>query len=165
MIVEILRFVHVVSGAVGICSGACVVLGILTGKPLKKWPAVFLKSTLVASAAGLLLPFHHLSFSHWAAMFTVYVSGLAVLAWRKYRLTGIWALVFALSTMLVLCLEVMTVIGHLFQMQVSTQPKPLFLITESMAMLLLIGFGLFSVRRHHNQSAHSIGRPQVNGCN
>jgi hypothetical protein len=165
MIVEILKIVHVVFGTVGIGAGAWVVFGILEGKLFKKWAVVFLKCSLVASATGLLFPFHHFLPTHWAAMAAVYVSGAAVLAWRKYHLAGIWALLFALSTMLVFCLDILTVIAHAFEMLIPTQPKPLFLVTELMVMLLFVGFGLFTVRRYHNQSTRSAGRPQVNGCN
>jgi len=165
MILEIMKFVHTVSGAVGVCAGAQVVLGILTGKPLKRWPTIFLKSALVASATGLLFPFHYFLPTHWAAMAAVYVCGAAVLAWRKYHLAGIWALLFALSTILVFCLDILTVIAHAFEMLIPTQPKSLFLVTELMTMLLFVGIGLFTVRRYHNQSARSAGRPQVNGCN
>jgi hypothetical protein len=48
---------------------------------------------------------------------------------------------------------------------VPAPPKPLFLITEVTAMLLFASFGLFTVRRHRNPSAHSTVRPQVNECN
>jgi len=165
MITEILKFVHGISGLIGICAGARVVLGILTGKPLMRWPTVFLKSSLVASATGLLFPFHHLSLTYWAAISAVYVSGAAVLALRKFHLAGHWALFFALSLLLVLYLNFVVVIAHVFEMLIPTQPKPLFLITEFLAALLFTGFGLFTVRRYRNQSARSTARSQVNGCN
>lgn len=43
MILEILKFVHVVFGAVGICAGAWVVFGILKGKLLKKWTVIYFR--------------------------------------------------------------------------------------------------------------------------
>jgi hypothetical protein len=142
-----------------------VVLGILTGKPLKRGPIVFLKCALVASATGLLFPFHHFLPTHWAAMAAVYVSGAAVLAWRKYHLAGIWALLFALSTMLVLCLNILVLIAHVFRTLIPTQSKPPFLITELMVMLLFAGVGLFTVKRYRNPQVRLTVRPQVNGCN
>lgn len=121
--------------------------------------------TLIASVTGLLIPFHHFLPTHWAAISAVYVVGIAVLAWRRYGLEGIWALIFALSTMLVFCLNILVVIAHVFEMLIPTQPKLLFLITELMAMLLFAGFGLFTVRMYRNSQAEPTGRPQVNGCN
>jgi hypothetical protein len=51
------------------------------------------------------------------------------------------------------------------EMLIPTQPKPLFLITELMVMLLFTGFGLFTARRYRNPPACSTARPQVKGCN
>lgn len=165
MILQILKFVHIVFGAVGIGAGAWVLFGFLKGNLFKKWSVVFLKCSLVASATGLLFPFHHLLPVHGASMSAVYVSGVAILAWRKYRLAGIWALIFALSTMLVLCLDVGVAIEHVFVSLIPTQPKSLFLITELLVMLLFAGFGLFTVKRYRSPQVRLTIRPQVNGCN
>ncbi len=165
MISAILKFVHVVSGVIAIGAGAWVLFGVLEGKLFKKWAVIFLQCSLAASVTGLLFPFHHFLFTHSFAMSAVYVSGVVVLAWRRYGLEGIWALVFALSTMLVLCLDVEVAIEHVFVMLIPTQPQLLFLITELMVMLLFAGFGLFTVRRYLNPLARSTVRPQVNGCN
>jgi hypothetical protein len=165
MILEILKFVHVAFGAVGIGTGAWVVFGILKGKLFKKWTVVFLDCALVVSVTGLLFPFNHFFPTHWVAMSAVYVSGVAVLAMRKYHLADIWALIFALSIMLVLCLDILVVIAHVFAMLIPTQPKLLFLITELMAMLFFAGLDLFIVRRYRNSSANAAVRLLVNGCN
>jgi hypothetical protein len=165
MMLEILKFVHVVCSAVGICVGARVVFGILTGRPLMRWPTVFLKCSLVASATGLLLPFQHFSPAHWAAISSVYVSGAAVLALRKYHLAGIWVLLFALSIVSVLYLNIFVVIAHIFAMWIPAQPKRPFVITELLAMLLFAGFGLFTVKRYRNLRVHAAVHLQVNGCN
>jgi hypothetical protein len=150
MIFVILKLVHAIFGAIGIGAGAWMVFSILTGKSLKKLPIVFLKCSLVASATGLLFPFHHFLPTHWAAMSGIYISGIAVLAWCKYHLAGVWTLIFSLSTMLVFCLDIFVVIAHVFKMLIPTQPKPFFLITELMAMLLFAGIGLFIVRKYFN---------------
>lgn len=165
MILEILKFVHIIFGAAGVYAGARMAFSILTGSPLKRWPLTFLKCALVTSATGLLFPFHHFLPTHGAAMSAVYVSGAAVLAWRKYHLSGHWALLFMLSTMLVFCLDILAVIAHVFGMLIPAQPMPLFLITECMVMLLFAGLGLLTVRRYHNPPARSTGRPQVKECN
>jgi hypothetical protein len=165
MILLILKFVHVVFGAVGICAGAWILFGVLEGKLFTRWAIVFLKCTLVASATGLLFHPQHFLPTQWAAMSAVYVSGVAVLAWRRYGLVGIWALIFALSTMLVFCLDTLVVIAHVFQTLIPTQPKPLFLIAELMVMLLFVGVGLFTVKRYRNPPVRLTVRPQVNGCN
>jgi hypothetical protein len=165
MIFTILKFVHAVSGTIAIGAGAWMLFGFLEGKLYKKRVAVFFEFTVVASASGLLFPFHHFLPAHWAAMSAVYVSGVAVLAWRRYRLAGIWALLFALSTMLVLCLDIFVVLAHIFEMLIPAQPKRLFLAMELMVLLLFGGLSLLTVRKHRESQAGPMVRPQVNGCN
>jgi len=161
MIFTILKYVHIVSGVIAISAGTWVLFGILAGKLFKKWAAVFLKCALVASATGLLFPFHHFLFSHWVALSAVYVSAVAVLAWRKYRLVGLWALFFALSAMLVFCFDVLVVITHIFAMLVPMLPKPLFLISECMVLPLFAGIGLFIVKRYRDSKSEPAIEPQV----
>ena len=150
MILEILKFVHVVFGAVGIGAGAWILFGILEGSCSRGGPSSSSMRHLLASATGLLFHPQHFLPTQWAAMSAVYVSGVAVLAWRRYGLVGIWALIFVLSSMLVFCLDILVAIAHVFQTLIPTQPKPLFLITELMVMLLFIGVGLFTVKRYRD---------------
>ena len=165
MIFTILKFVHAVSGVIAISAGAWMLFGLLEGKLYKKRVAVFFEFSVVASASGLLFPFHHFLPAHWAAMSAVYVSGVAVLAWRRYRLAGILALFFELSTMLVLCLDIFVVLAHIFEILIPAQPKPLFLTMELMVLLLFVGLSLLTVRKHRDSQAGPMVRPQVNGCN
>lgn len=165
MILEILKIVHAVFGAVGISTGTWVVFGLLKGRLFKKWTVVFLNFALVTSATGLLIPFHHFHPTHWAAMSAVYVVGVAALAWRKYGLVGIWALLFAFSTMLVLCIDVLVVISHIFEKLIPVQPKVHFFIAESMVILLFIGMKLFTVRMYRASQDEPTVWTQVNGCN
>jgi len=164
MFLVVLKFVHGFFAVVGIASGLYVLKGVLNGKLFKKWAIVFLLCALVASATGLLFPFQHLVLVHWVSMLAVYVSGVSVLAWRKFSLNGIWALLFALSTLLVLCLDVEVTIEHVFVKLLPTQPQPLFLITELMVMLLFVCFGLFTVKRYRASQAEQKVQPLVNGC-
>ena len=92
VILKILKSVYVAIGAVAIGAGAWIVFGHLTGKLLKRWPIVFLKCALVASASVLLFPLYHFLPTYWAIMFGIYISGMSALAWCKYRLVGIWTL-------------------------------------------------------------------------
>jgi hypothetical protein len=168
VILGILKLVHILFGLIGIGAGTVVLLGMFTGELLDKWSAIFLKCALAVSVTGLLFPLHHVLPTHWAAMLEIYVSGVAILAWRRFRLAGIWAPAFALSMIFTLCLNILVAIAHVFdylpvfEMLAPTQPKLLFLITESMVMLLFAGLGIFTVKRYRNRPTSSTDRPQVN---
>jgi Mn2+/Fe2+ NRAMP family transporter len=98
-------------------------------------------------------------------MSAVYVVGVAVLAWRRYHLADIWALILALNIMLVLCLDILVVIAHVFVMLIPPQPKLSFLITESIVMLLFVVLGIFTARKYRASQAGRTVQPMVNGCN
>jgi hypothetical protein len=53
-------FVHVLLGLTGIGTGVMVVIGLLTGKRLDGWTALFLATTAATSVTGFLFPFHEL---------------------------------------------------------------------------------------------------------
>jgi hypothetical protein len=53
-------FVHVLLSLAGIGSGFVVGVGLLTGKRLDDWTALFLVTTVLTSVTGFLFPFHHL---------------------------------------------------------------------------------------------------------
>ena len=164
MILTMLKLVHVVAGSIAIGVGIWVLFGLLTGKLLEKWTAVFLRCALVASVTGLLFPFHNFLLTHRLAMAAVYVSGLAVLAWRRYHLAGRWALLFALSTILVLCLDILVVIAHVFAVLIPAQPSQLFLTAESMVILLFAGLCISVVKRYRDAHAEPAVPTQVHGC-
>ena len=51
--------VHVLISLVGIASGLVVVFGLLTGKRLDGWTALFLATTVATSVTGFAFPFDH----------------------------------------------------------------------------------------------------------
>jgi hypothetical protein len=56
--------VHVGLSLVGIGSGFVVVFGLIAGKRLDGWTALFLATTAATSLTGFLFPFHKLLPSH-----------------------------------------------------------------------------------------------------
>ena len=72
---------HVALSLVGILSGLIVVFGLLAGKRLDGWTAVFLVTTVLTSLTGFLFPFHKFLPSH-----AVGIVSLLVLA-----STSLWA--------------------------------------------------------------------------
>jgi hypothetical protein len=157
MTLSILAFLHVVSALLAIGFGAIVLIGILTRKLLNKWPVRFLKCSLVTSVTGLLFPFHQFLPAHWAYMLSVYLSGTAVLAWRKFHFAGIWSSIFAMSIPIVLYLDVVAVIVQVFKHIPSlmalapTQSESPFLVTEFVVLMPFAMYGIFAAKRFHNE--------------
>src|SRR5207244_4708924 len=86
--------VHVMVSLVGIVSGFVVVFGLLAGKRLDRWTALFLTSTVVTSVTGFGFPFDHLLPSHKVGIISLVVLTFAILARRAFPLAGAWRWIY-----------------------------------------------------------------------
>ena len=69
----------------GIGTGFLVVYGLIAGKRLDGWTAIFLATTILTSLTGFLFPVEHLLPSHVAGILSLVV--LAVAIWRAMLFT------------------------------------------------------------------------------
>jgi hypothetical protein len=72
--------VHVLLSLAGIASGFIVVYGLLTGKRLDGWTAIFLATTVLTSVTGFLFPVEHLLPSHVVGAISLVVLAVAIVA-------------------------------------------------------------------------------------
>ena len=165
---SILRFVYAVCDILAIGAGTIVLFGLFTGELIDKWAALFLKCALAASVTGLLFPLHDFTLVEICSMLSVYVSGMAILAWRRFHLSGVWRSIFALTITIVLYLNVVVAIDQVFE-QISlftglapAQSEQTFRATQFIVMLLFAVVGIVAVKRFHNRGADSL-RSHTNG--
>src|SRR5438105_13186940 len=122
--------VHVMVSLVGIVSGFVVVFGLLAGKRLDRWTALFLTSTVVTSVTGFLFPFDHLLPSHKVGIISLVALAIAILARYPMQLAGGWRRTYVLSAVLSLYLNVFVLVVQLFlkvpslKALASTQQEP-----------------------------------------
>ena len=160
MIVSILTFIYIVLGLIAIWAGARVLFGLLTGILLNKWAVLFLKCSLVTSVTALLVPFEHFTLTQEAAMLSVYGTGVAVLAWRKFHFMGVWQSIFAWSITLVLYLNIVVVFTQalkrisLFKPLNPTQFDMPFLATQSVVLAIFVVLGIVAVKRFKHKPIH-----------
>src|SRR5258705_11838709 len=83
-------FVHVVISLVGIASGLVVLFGLLTGKWLDGWTALFLLTTAATSLTGFGFPFDHLLPSHVVGIISLVALAVAAAARYGFHLAGPW---------------------------------------------------------------------------
>jgi len=162
MILGIVRFIHVVCALTGIGSGGAVLFGMLIGQFPRRWAAVFLKCVLVTSVSGLLLPHHSFLITDRVSILIIYLSALAIVAWRRYDLSGIWAPVFAMSMNIAVGLEILIAVAHLFRYSrffealSPTRPGAIFCIVELIAALPFTGFGVLIVKRYRIRRSNRL---------
>jgi hypothetical protein len=160
MIVSILTFIYFGLELIAIGTGAMALYGLLTGILLNKWAVLFLKCSLAASVTALLVPSSHFTLTRGGSMVSVYLAGVAIWAWHKFHLTGVWRSIFALSTTLILYLNIVVSITQVFKQISLFNPSILaqldlpFLATQSVALVIFVVLGIVAVKRFRHKLTH-----------
>lgn len=118
----------------------------------------------MTSVIGLLFPFSRLLLTQREeiSMLAVYVSGVAILAWRRFRLVGVWRPTFALSTTIVLYVSVLAAIAQafrhvsLFNALALAQFKSLIFIKHVAIMLVFVVLGAVAAMRFSSDTPHLL---------
>jgi hypothetical protein len=153
---------HVVISLVGIASGLIVAFGLLAGKRLDSWTAIFLIFTALTSVTGFLFPFTHLLPSHIVGIISLVVLAFAILARYALHLNGIWRLAYVVSAMLALYLNVFVLVAQLFlkvpalKALAPTGKEPPFLIAQLTVMALFVVLTILAAKRFHAEPVVGI---------
>jgi hypothetical protein len=97
MYTTIVLAVHVAISLVAILAGFVVAWGLVTGKRLDGWTALFLVTTVLTSLTGFLFPVDRFLPSHAIAILSLVVLAAAIYACYTRRLTGGWRLVYVIG--------------------------------------------------------------------
>ncbi|HKB97306.1 MAG TPA: hypothetical protein VKD23_00835 [Terriglobales bacterium] len=147
-----LTFVHVVISLVGILSGLVVLFGLIAGKGLDGWTALFLVTTVATNLTGYMFPFHKLLPSHVVGGISLVVLAIAILARYSRHLAGGWRRTYVISAVIALYLNVFVLIVQLFEKVPAlnalapTQSEPPFKITQVVVMAVFVVLGILAVR-------------------
>ncbi len=79
--------------------------GLLGGKQLDKWTALFLLTTVLTSVTGFFFPFDHLLPSHKVGIISLLVLAVAILARYPLHLVGGWRRTYVLTAVMALYLN------------------------------------------------------------
>jgi len=148
-----LLYTHVVISLIGIASGLVVMGGLLSGKRLNGWTALFLLSTVLTSVTGLLFPFHGFTPGIGLAIISLVILDVAIFARYLRNLAHAWRWIYVVAAMLALYLNVFVLIAQLFQKVpvlnalAPTQSAPPFVITQLLVLLLFVLLTVLSVIR------------------
>lgn len=146
---------HVLISLTGIGSGFIVVYGLLTGKRLDGWTAIFLATTVLTSLTGFLFPVEHLLPSHLVGVISLVVLAVAILARYALHLAHAWRWIYVVCAVLALYLNSFVAVVQSFlkvpalKALAPTQKEPPFLIAQLIVMALFIVLGTFGVKKFH----------------
>jgi hypothetical protein len=158
---------HVLISLIGIVSGFVVMYGLLAGKRLDRWTALFLTSTVATSVTGFGFPFTHLSPGHKVGIISLVVLTIAIVARHAYHLAGGWRRTYVVCAAMALYLNVFVLVVQSFEKApplralAPTQKEPPFLVAQLVVLALFIVLTIVAVKRFRGESlgaARPVGR-------
>jgi hypothetical protein len=153
MTISIFTFVHVLLSLVGIGSGVVVMFGLLAGKPLDGWTALFLATTVATSVTGFGFPVDHLLPSHKVGIISLVVLAVAILARYALHLAGAWRRIYVVCAAVALYLNVFVGVVQAFQKvpalatMAPRQTEPPFVVTQLVVLALFIVLTIVATKR------------------
>jgi len=156
--------VHVLLSLVGIASGLVVVFGLLTGKRLDGWTALFLATTVATSLTGFGFPFDQLLPSHKVGIISLVLLAFAILARYAFHLRGVWRRIYVTTAVAALYLNVFVGVVQAFlkvpalHALAPKQTEPPFLVTQLVVLVVFIVIGIMAAKRFHGEPLRAEAR-------
>ncbi len=145
--------IHVVISLIGIGSGIVVLWGMIRNKPLDGITAIFLTTTVLTSLTGFGFPFSHVTPGIIVGVISLLVLAIAVMARYGFHLAGAWRLVYVVSALMALYLNVFVLVVQSFE-KVSalralapTQSEPPFVAAQLIVLAAFVVLSLGAGRK------------------
>jgi hypothetical protein len=147
--------IHVLLSLIGIVSGFVVLYGLLVGRPLGGWTALFLATTILTSVTGFPLAPFGFDPARAVGVISLVLIALAVAALYVFRLAGAWRWVYVGSAIAALYLDVFVGVAQAFQKLpflqplAPTQSEPPFLVAQVAVLVIFVALGILAAIRFH----------------
>jgi len=141
---ETFTLVHVVLSLAGILSGLVVLFGLIGGKRLDGWTAVFLTTTAATSVTGFFFPFHGVTPGIVIGVLSLIVLAIAVIARYRRHMLGAWRKTYVITAAISLYFNVFVLVAQLFRRVpmlkelAPTQSEPPFAIAQLAVMIVFV---------------------------
>lgn len=153
--------VHVILSLVGILTGFVAVFGMISGKRLDGWTAIFLVTTALTSITGFLLPFHKLLPSHILGIISLVVLAEAIPARYVKHLAGAWRKTYAITATIALYLNVFVLVAQLFMKvpalhaMAPNGSEPPFLVSQIVVMAVFVVIAIAAAIKFQPGAVHA----------
>ena len=146
---------HVIISLAGIGTGFIVLYGLLNGKRLDGWTAIFLVTTVLTSLTGFLFPFEGLKPSYIVGGISLVV--LAIAIWARYgaRLAGASRWIYVVSAAVALYLNCFVAVVQAFMKipalhaLAPTGSEPPFLVAQTVVLAIFVWLTWRAAKRFH----------------
>jgi hypothetical protein len=151
--------IHVGLSLIGILSGLVVLYGLLTGKALGGWTALFLLTTILTSATGFPLPPFGFDPPRAVGILSLILLAVAVGAYYLFHLAGAWRWIYVVTATAALYLNCFVLVFQCFLKVPAlhdlapTQSEPPFLIGQGAVLIIFVVLGFLAVRKFHPRTA------------
>ncbi len=153
--IEAFTVLHVVITMIAIFSGFVVLGAMFAGANLGGWTALFLLMTILTSVTGFMFPIKTLTPALIVGTIASLILVVALVALYKHQLAGRWRVVYVVSAVVSLYLNVFVLIAQSFQKVSFLNPyaptgaEPPFAIAQGVALISFVVLGVMAVRRFH----------------
>jgi hypothetical protein len=158
--------VHVIISLIAIVAGLVVMFGMLGSKRMPGLTAIFLASTTLTSASGLLFPpllFEKLSPGQMIGILSLVLLAIACVALYGMKLAGAWRWIYALTALVSLYLNVFVLVIQSFlkvpalhALAPSVPPtEPPFAIVQGIVLVLFVVVIIGVIRRYRPMPAYA----------
>ena len=154
--------IHVGVSLVAIVSGLVVLYGLLTGKLLGGWTALFLATTILTGVTGFPLPPFGWDPARVVGTILLVLMGTAVLALYIFHAAGAWRAIYVIAAVASLYLNCFVGVVQAFQKVPTlhalapTQSEPPFLIAQVAVLVAFVVLGVVAVVRPHPQNNSAV---------
>ncbi|QDU30805.1 hypothetical protein ETAA8_59540 [Anatilimnocola aggregata] len=151
--------VHVVISLVAIAAGFVVIWGLLTNRPLPRWTAFFLTTTVLTSASGFGFPFEKFLPSHAFGILSLILLAVAIYALYAQQLAGSWRVAYVGTAIFAQYLNFFVLIVQAFlkvpvlKLLAPTQSELPFAAAQLIALVGFIAIGVLALRNFKHSAA------------
>lgn len=143
---------HTWLSLIALAAGLVVLYGLIKGRDLPRWTALFLGTAVATSVTGFGFPFTGFLPSHGVGVVALVALAAAILARYGFRLRGLWRGIYVVTASLNAYLLVFVAISQAFlkvpalQAAAPTLSEAPFAVAQLAALLIFVGLGVAAVR-------------------
>jgi len=157
-------FFHVVISLVAILSGLAILFGMMSGKRLDGWTALFLLIAVATDITGFMFPYHGFTPGIGVGIVSMVVLAIALFARYSRRMAGGWRRIYAITAVIAVYFNIFVLVAQFFEHVPSmhvlapTGSEPPFLIAQVIVMVIFIALGIAAVKGFREGTTQSIDR-------
>jgi len=162
MSLETFTLVHVIISLIAIASGLIVLFGMISGKRLDGFTALFLVTTVLTSVTGFGFPIHGMTPAIDLGIISVIVLAIAIFARYGRHLAGAWRKTYVISASIALYFNCFVLVVQLFEKVPAlhalapTQKEPPFGIAQLTLLVLFVALTVIAARKFRSETTGAV---------